>query len=475
MNDTEDGSDHLEDEQREFTQIFNGFQNGPTAGGKQWQVCYLNSLVCGLSCLRGVQTWVSKFSEQSTQSANCLSDPDTVTGQLIPLLVTAQGSASEGKVNTLDLLKQLRTRFPLARYKKTVPHDTHEAHDRINEFLLEEKVQVESTPLMESTPLTGCLRVEVRTSRQCTQCGTGTQSNDAFQYIMVTPGKRSCKLGSLLKQYCQIGTMPDYFCENSACKKKQLSQVKYDILKITGSSLVVRVNRRMSDVNKNHTKVFYEVQQDFDTEEGQYEGRLRAVEVHIGYTAKGGHYMAYMHMCEGAHGATGYWVLLDDDKAARVSEADVLSKSDQVTTLYYDVRLKNEQLSDTTPDFLSCIRQITSQGFPPQGALDIEESVIEANGASIERPRESDNNNSVGTTIHQTAHAADSQRSGSSTVIGGAVQQEGNSALEMLGWKAIQSLDDIELAKDFANGLRQENEMLGKRSRLSQSAGGKSI
>ena len=240
VNDREDRPDHLEDEQREFTQIFNGFRNGDNAGGKQWQVCYLNSLVCGLSCLKGVQIWVSKFSEKSTQSPNCVSDTDTVTGQLIPLLLTAQGSASEGKVNVLDLLKQLRQRFPSARYQKKVSHDTHEVHDRINEFLQEENVQV------ESTPLNGCMRVELRTSRQCTQCGTATQSNDTFQYIIVVPGKRSCKLGTLLKNYCQIGTIPDYYCKNSTCKTKQPSQVKYDILKITGSSLVVRVNRLSS-------------------------------------------------------------------------------------------------------------------------------------------------------------------------------------------------------------------------------------
>ena len=176
-----------------------------------------------------------------------------VTGQLVLLLLAAQGSVDEEKTDVLALLKLLRTRFPHARYMKAVSHDTHEVHDRINEYLREEKVQV------QSTLLTDCLNVELRSSRQCTQCGTGKQSDDTFEYIMVIPGNRTCKLGSLLQQYCQIDAMRDYLCET--CDKKQTSQVKYGILKINGASLVVRVNRCPSDLHKTHTKVIYGVQQ----------------------------------------------------------------------------------------------------------------------------------------------------------------------------------------------------------------------
>ena len=210
----------------------------------------MNSSVCGLSCLTSVQTWVSKLLETSTQLQL---DTTMVTGQLVLLLLAAQGSVDEEKTDVLALLKLLRNRFPRARYMKAVSHDTHEVHDRINEYLREEKVQV------QSTLLTDCLNVQLRSSRQYTQCGTGKQSDDTFEYIMVIPGHRTCKLGSLLQQYCQIDAMRDYLCET--CDKKQTSQVKYGILKINGASLVVRVNRCPSDLHKTHTKVIYGVQQ----------------------------------------------------------------------------------------------------------------------------------------------------------------------------------------------------------------------
>ena len=146
-------------------------------------------------------------------------------------------------------------------------------------------------------------------------------------------------------------------------EQKVEAQVKYDILKIKGSSLVVRVDRNITDTEKNHCSVIYGFAQEFATEEGVCDGLLRAIEVHIGTSATNGHNVAYMY---NRAKTVGCWVRQDDDIGKIVNDEEVLSNTTQVVALYYDVRLRNNQPALPPQQPLLYIKQVTEREFYPR-------------------------------------------------------------------------------------------------------------
>ena len=86
INDSEHETDESHDSQEEligYTSNFNGFKNGKRPGGKEWQVCYLNTSVCGLSCLTSVQTWVSKLLETTQLQLDTVTVAGTATAAAV--------------------------------------------------------------------------------------------------------------------------------------------------------------------------------------------------------------------------------------------------------------------------------------------------------------------------------------------------------------------------------------------------------
>ena len=211
-------------------------------------------------------------------------------GKVAVALIATSGSACYVlPPNVTSLLECLRRAWPRSKYKLGKMQYTHEALAHLYEYLTDEEVKI------DGTASTDCFALTSRISTQCTRCDEKRYNDQRMHSMLVHPDPlKSCTLTDLLSKYTGVQTTKgkDYNCDQ--CQKKVRIRVQYKLEQVHGSSVIVYIERRLaSGVGKNIATIQHDLQQDFETSQGIYNGFLVAVEVHYGETWDTGHFVVY--------------------------------------------------------------------------------------------------------------------------------------------------------------------------------------